>query len=61
MDIFDIVQHFEHCNFWTAFQILGGTDEVDKKTEELIQKARIEKEKTDTGRKEKERKNCKNN
>ena len=59
MDIFDIVQHFEHCNFWTAFQILGGTDEVDKKTEELIQKARIEKEKQIQAEKKKKEKNCK--
>ena len=56
MDIFDIVQHFEHCNFWTAFQILGGTDEVDKKTEELIQKARIEKEKQIQAEKKKKEK-----
>nr|WP_308743096.1 hypothetical protein [uncultured Anaerocolumna sp.] len=26
MDIFDIVQHFENCDFWTAFELLGGTE-----------------------------------
>lgn len=26
MDIFDLVMHFENCSFWTAFEILGGTE-----------------------------------
>lgn len=25
-DIFSIVQHFENCDFWTAFELLGGTE-----------------------------------
>lgn len=26
MDIFDIVMHFNNCDFWTAFELLGGTE-----------------------------------
>ena len=26
MDIFDIEMHFSHCDFWTAFELLGGTE-----------------------------------
>ena len=26
MDIFDIVMHFNYCDFWTAFELLGGTE-----------------------------------
>ena len=26
MDIFDITMHFNHCDFWTAFELLGGTE-----------------------------------
>lgn len=26
MDIFDITMHFTHCDFWTAFELLGGTE-----------------------------------
>lgn len=25
-DIFDITMHFENCDFWTAFELLGGTE-----------------------------------
>lgn len=25
MDIFDITMHFNNCDFWTAFELLGGT------------------------------------
>lgn len=25
-DIFSIVQHFDNCDFWTAFELLGGTE-----------------------------------
>lgn len=39
-DIFQIVQHFEHCDFWTAFQILGGTDCIDEKTERIMAEAK---------------------
>lgn len=27
-DIFDITMQFENCDFWTAFEILGGTEEM---------------------------------
>jgi peptide methionine sulfoxide reductase MsrB len=26
MDIFDITMHFNNCDFWTAFELLGGTE-----------------------------------
>lgn len=26
MDVFAITQHFECCDFWTAFELLGGTE-----------------------------------
>lgn len=26
MDIFDLTMHFNHCDFWTAFELLGGTE-----------------------------------
>ncbi len=25
-DIFDIMMHFNNCDFWTAFELLGGTE-----------------------------------
>lgn len=25
-DIFDVTMHFESCDFWTAFELLGGTE-----------------------------------
>jgi hypothetical protein len=25
-DIFDITMHFNNCDFWTAFELLGGTE-----------------------------------
>ena len=28
MDIFDITMHFNHCDFWTAFELLGGTENI---------------------------------
>ena len=56
MDIFEIVQHFEHCNYWTAFQILGGTDEVDEKTERIMRETNIRKQQIiDRERKRKEK------
>lgn len=61
-DIFDIVRHFEYCDFWTAFQILGGTEEIDEKTK---QKMEIERKKheqmmlLEKKRKEKIRQICK--
>ena len=44
MDIFEIVQHFENCDFWTSFQILGGTDEIDSATKEKMRLASIKRE-----------------
>jgi len=44
MDIFEIVQHFEHCDFWTSFQILGGTDEIDEKTKKKMEEVRLQQE-----------------
>jgi hypothetical protein len=26
MNIFDITMHFNNCDFWTAFELLGGTE-----------------------------------
>jgi len=40
MDVFDIVQHFEHCDYWTAFQILGGTDVIDDSAKKKMEEAK---------------------
>lgn len=32
MDVFDIVMHFNNCDFKTAFELLGGTDKPSFKT-----------------------------
>lgn len=44
MDIFDIVMHFEGCDFCTAFEILGGSDKPSFKAQMLANKARKERE-----------------
>ena len=31
-DIFDITMHFNNCDFWTAFEILGGTERISFST-----------------------------
>lgn len=36
MDIFNIVRYFEHCDYMTAFNILGGSDEIDEKTKKIM-------------------------
>ena len=63
MDIFQIVQHFEHCDFMTAFRILGGEEEsLDENTKRKMaaerekEKHRIERERK---RKEKIKHICK--
>lgn len=45
MDVFRIVQHFENCDYWTSFQILGGTDEIDEKAKEKMRLNKIENDK----------------
>lgn len=56
MDIFDIVRHFERCDFWTAFQILGGTNEMDEKTKQIMEQTRIRNQQIiDLERKKKEK------
>jgi len=44
-DIFDITMHFNHCDFWTAFQLLGGTDKPSFTATIQANRARIEREK----------------
>lgn len=55
MDIFQIVQHFENCDFWTAFQILGGTDDIDNETKEKMRIAARKREEENLKRSKKER------
>ena len=43
-DIFDIVQYFENCDFWTAFCLLGGNEEPSPQAIEKANKARKERE-----------------
>jgi len=43
-DIFDITMHFNHCDFWTAFQLLGGTDKPSFTATVQANRARIERE-----------------
>lgn len=47
MDIFDITMHFNHCDFLTAFEILGGNEKPSFTTVTKARQAklRIEKEK----------------
>ena len=44
MDIFSITQHFENCDFWTAFELLGGTERPSFTATVKAQKARKERE-----------------
>jgi hypothetical protein len=43
-DIFDIVQHFESCDFWTAFCLLGGDSEPTPQAIERSKQAQKERE-----------------
>jgi hypothetical protein len=45
MDIFDIVMHFTNCDFWTAFESLGGTEEISFATYRKTRIAILEREK----------------
>lgn len=45
IDIFDIVMHFDNCDFWTAFENLGGTKEISFATYRKTRQAIIEREK----------------
>jgi len=43
-DIFDIVQHFENCDFWSAFELLGGTEKLSFTTTIKANKAKRERD-----------------
>lgn len=45
MDIFDITMHFNQCDFWTAFELLGGTEKPSFTAVVKANKARREREK----------------
>lgn len=42
MDIFDITMHFNNCDFWTAFELLGGTEKPSFTTRVKANKAKRE-------------------
>jgi DNA primase len=44
MDIFDITMHFNNCDFWTAFELLGGTEKPSFRTMVKANLARKERE-----------------
>lgn len=44
MDIFDITMHFNHCDFWTAFELLGGTEKPSFTTVVKANQSKIERE-----------------
>ncbi len=44
MDIFDSTIHFNHCDFWTAFELLGGTERPSFTTVIKANKAKKERE-----------------
>ena len=44
MDIFDIVQHFEHCDFYTAFLLLGGEEKPTFRTRVKTNQAKAKRE-----------------
>lgn len=44
MDIFDITMHFNNCDFWTAFELLGGTEKPSFTATIKANKARRERE-----------------
>ncbi len=39
MDIFDITMHFNHCDFKTACEILGGSEKPSWRTTVIVKKA----------------------
>lgn len=44
MDIFDVVMHFNNCDFWTAFELLGGTERLSFTATVKANKAKKERE-----------------
>ena len=52
-DIFGFVQMYEHCDFKTAFRILGGTYKQMKPLERKVVKTQYQREKEERDRKEK--------
>jgi hypothetical protein len=47
MDIFAITQHFEGCDFWTAFELLGGSEKPSWRATVIAsnaKRARLQKE-----------------
>ena len=52
-DIFSFVQMYEHCDFKTAFKVLGGTYKQMRPLERKIVNARIQRQKEERERKEK--------
>lgn len=44
MDIFDIVMHFNSCDFWSAFELLGGTEKPSFTATVKANKAKRERE-----------------
>lgn len=45
MDVFDIVMHFDYCDFWTAFELLGGTEKPSFTATVKANKAKAERNK----------------
>lgn len=43
-DIFDITMHFNNCDFWTAFELLGGTEKQSFKASRVAKNAVRERE-----------------
>lgn len=43
MDIFDIVMHFNSCDFYTAFLLLGGGEKTDFRTRVKTNQAKLKK------------------
>lgn len=43
-DIFDITMHFNNCDFWTAFELLGGTERLSFTAVVKANKAKRERE-----------------
>jgi hypothetical protein len=44
MDIFDITMHFNRCDFWTAFELLGGTEKPSFTATIMASKAKRERD-----------------
>jgi len=44
MDIFDLTMHLNHCDFRTAFELLGGTDKPSFRATVLADRAKKERE-----------------